>query len=229
MIIIPLNQIQAVLFDLDGTLIETDDQAVARLARWLRPLGPTRAPQIARWLMMKAESPGNALITLLDWLHLDLALMGFTDWLRRRRGVYPAPEFQLIAGVDEMLLALAEEYPLALVTTRSRYHIDQFLLRFPQLAGVFGTTIGLQDTRRLKPHPEPILLAANRLGVPVANCLMVGDTTMDVLAGRRGGAWRAGVLCGFGEQAELVQAGAHLIFDSTADLLPWLKQLTIDD
>lgn len=79
----------------------------------------------------EGRNPGNALITLLDWLHLDLPLMGFTDGLRRRRGVYPAPEFQLIAGVEEMLLALAPHYPLALVTTRSRYHIDQFLLRFP--------------------------------------------------------------------------------------------------
>ncbi len=218
MTIIPLNQIQAVLFDLDGTLIETDDQAVSRLERRLRPFLQAHAPQTARWLMMKAETPGNALITLLDWLHLDLPLMGFTDRLRRRRGVYPAPEFQLIAGVEEMLLALAPHYPLALVTTRSRYHIDQFLLRFPQLADVFTTTCGLQDTRRLKPHPEPLFLAADRLGVPITHCLMVGDTTMDVLAGRRAQAWSAAVLCGFGERAELSRAGAHFILDSTAEL-----------
>ncbi|MBK8987215.1 MAG: HAD family hydrolase [Chloroflexi bacterium] len=225
MIIVPFNQIQAVLFDLDGTLIETDDLAVAQVERWLRPLFAHRAPHIARWLMMKAETPGNALITLLDWLHLDLPLMGFTDRLRRRRGVYPAPEFVLIDGVDEMLLALAQRYPLALVTTRSRYHIDQFLLRFPQLADVFTTTCGLQDTRRLKPHPEPVYLAAARLGVPVTNCLMVGDTTADVLAARRAGAWSAAVLCGFGERGELSRAGAHVIFPSTADATPWLMKL----
>lgn len=222
MTVIPFNQIQAVLFDLDGTLIETDDQAVRRLAGRLRPFFRTHAPRLARWLMMKAETPGNALITLLDWLHLDVPLMSFTDRLRRRRGVYPAPEFHLIAGVEEMLLALAPHYPLALVTTRSRYHIDQFLLRFPQLAEVFTTTLGLQDTRRLKPSPEPVLLAAERLGVPVTRCLMVGDTAVDVLAGRRAGAWSAAVLCGFGERRELARAGAHVILDSTADLLPWL-------
>lgn len=222
MTIIPFNQIQAVLFDLDGTLIETDDRAVHHLAGRLRPFFRAHAPRLARWLMMKAETPGNALITLLDWLHLDVPLMGFTDRLRRRRGVYPAPEFHLIAGVEEMLLALAPHYPLALVTTRSRYHIDQFLLRFPQLAEVFTTTLGLQDTRRLKPSPEPVLLAAERLGLPVTRCLMVGDTAVDVLAGRRAGAWSAAVLCGFGERGELARAGAHVILDSTADLLPWL-------
>ena len=74
MTVIPFNQIQAVLFDLDGTLIETDDLAVARLAHRLRPFAGHRAPRLARWLMMKAETPGNALITLLDWLHLDLLI-----------------------------------------------------------------------------------------------------------------------------------------------------------
>jgi len=219
---IPFEQIQAVLFDLDGTLIETDDQAVARLALRLRPFFRSRTPQTARWLMMKAETPGNALITLLDWLYLDEHFMGFTDRLRRRRGVYPAPEFQLIAGVEEMLLTLAAHYPLALVTTRSRYHVDQFLLRFPRLAEVFSTTLGLQDTRRLKPSPEPVLLAASRLNVPAAHCLMVGDTTVDVLSARRAGAWSTAVLCGFGERAELLRAGAHLILNSTADLTPLL-------
>ena len=63
---IPFHQIEAVLFDLDGTLINTDDQAVARLERRLRPFLHHRAPRTARWLMMRAETPGNLFITLLD-------------------------------------------------------------------------------------------------------------------------------------------------------------------
>ncbi len=215
---IPFDTLQAVLFDLDGTLIETDDMAVARLESRLRPLFGPRAASVARWSLMKAETPGNSLITLLDWLNLDERLMGYTDRLRRRRGVYPAPEFQLINGVAEMLPIVAARYPVALVTTRSRYHVDHFLRRFPDLAHLFTTTIGLQDTRRLKPHPAPVLLAAKRLGVPVGNCLMVGDTTADVLSARRAGAWSTAVLCGFGERPELERAGAHLILDSTAEV-----------
>jgi phosphoglycolate phosphatase-like HAD superfamily hydrolase len=49
--------------------------------------------------------------------------------------------------------------------------------------------------------------------------VMVGDTPVDVLSGRRAGAWTIGVLCGFGEEAELWRAGAHLVLPSTADLL----------
>jgi phosphoglycolate phosphatase len=51
---------------------------------------------------------------------------------------------------------------------------------------------------------------------------MVGDTTLDVRAGVAAGAQTVGVLCGFGEQHELERAGAHLVLDSTADLLDHL-------
>jgi phosphoglycolate phosphatase len=215
---VPFDQIQAILFDLDGTLINTDDNAVARLTVKLRPFLRRHSPRIARWLMMKAETPGNALITLLDILHLDEPLMGATDKLRRRRGVYAAHEFSLIPGVDELLVSLQNRYKVALVTTRSRFHIEAFLQQFPAETAVFGTTCGLQDTRRLKPHPAPVRLAAQRLGVPVEKCVMVGDTAVDVKSARRAGTWSIGVLCGFGEPKELARAGAHLVLDSTADL-----------
>jgi len=77
---------------------------------------------------------------------------------------------------------------------------------------------GSQDTRRLKPHPSPIQEAARRLNLPTSACLMIGDTSVDMHAARRAGAWRIGVLCGFGQEAELRRAGAQAILASTADL-----------
>ncbi|RMG97178.1 MAG: HAD family hydrolase, partial [Chloroflexi bacterium] len=98
----------------------------------------------------------------------------------------------------------------------------RFLEQFPQIGQHIEVTCGLQDTRRLKPHPSPVLLAAKRLNLPPDACLMVGDTTVDIRAARSAGAWSAGVLCGFGEQEELEKAGAHLILPSTADLHHYL-------
>lgn len=213
-----LPHLEAILFDLDGTLIMIDDQVVVRLAQRLRPWLGRHAYQMAHWLFMQSEAPGNALVTLLDALGVDEALMDFTDRLRRRRGVYPDHEFVLLPGVERMILALRERYRLAVVTARSRYHVERFLQRFPRMAAAMDTTCGLQDTRRLKPHPEPLLLVAERLTIPVDRCLMVGDTTVDVRAARRAGAWSAAVLCGFGRRAELERAGAHVILESTADL-----------
>lgn len=216
------ENIEAILFDLDGTLVETDDMAVARLARRIRPILRDRSEWLARWLLMKAETPGNLFVTGLDALGLDERMMWLTDRLRRRRGVYPAYEFRLVEGVEKLVEGLKDRYQIALVTSRSRYHIDQFSSRFPDIGSAFVTTCGLQDTRRLKPHPAPIQLAAERLKVSVANCVMVGDTTVDVQAARRAGAWSAAVLCGFGERRELERAGAHVVVDSTADLLALL-------
>lgn len=216
---IPFEHIEAIFFDLDGTLVDTDNAAVDKWSRYLRPLFRHRAHNLARRLLMWVETPGNMLITFLDWLNLDRPLMGFTDWLRRRRGLHPVHEFQLIPGVAEAILALAPYYQLVLVTTRSRYHIEQFLQRFPDIAPAFQVTCGLQDTRRLKPSPAPVLFAAARLGLPVEKCVMVGDTTVDVLSARRAGAWSVGVLCGFGERDELKKCGAHLILESTAELV----------
>ena len=132
--------------------------------------------------------------------------------------MFPAAEFRLIDGVEGLITSLQKSYRLGIVTTRSRYHIEQFKLLFPSIAGAFEVTIGLQDTEWLKPNPQPVYLAAEKLGIPVENCLMVGDTTVDVKAGRRAGAWTVGVLCGFGQRAELERAGAHLIIDSTPEL-----------
>jgi phosphoglycolate phosphatase-like HAD superfamily hydrolase len=221
---LPTDQIEAILFDLDGTLLDTDNQAVAKLAKRLRPFFGQRAHATARRLLMKAESPGNALITLLDMVGLDEPLMTFTNRLRRRRGVYPAHQFELIPGVEAMIMALKQAgYKLGIVTTRSRYHIDRFLVQFPEIGNVMDASCGLQDTRRLKPHPTPVLLAAKRLGVPPERCLMVGDTTVDVTSARRAGSWSAAVLCGFGEKDELEQAGAHIVLESTADLRQLFK------
>ena len=216
------ENVEAILFDLDGTLVETDDMAVSRLARRIRPFLRHRSEWLARWLLMKAETPGNLFITGLDVLGLDERVMGLTDRLRRRRGVYPAYDFHLVGGVEKLIQSLKDRYKIGLVTSRSRYHIDQFLSMFPDIAPAFTTTCGLQDTRRLKPHPAPIRLAAERLNVAIENCVMVGDTTVDVRAARRAGAWSAAVLCGFGERQELERAGAHVVLDSTADLHPLL-------
>jgi phosphoglycolate phosphatase-like HAD superfamily hydrolase len=213
------GRIEAIFFDLDGTLIDTDDVRVEQLSGCLIPLVGNRANKLARWLLMKSETPGNFLVTVLDKLGLDVPLMTITDRLRRRRGVYPADEFRLIEGVEELLNALRGRYRLAIVTTRSRYHIEHFLKRFPTVGGLFEATIGLQDTERLKPNPQPVYLAARKVGVPLERCLMVGDTPVDVKAGRRAGAWTAGVLCGFGQREELEHAGAHVILETTADLL----------
>lgn len=211
------DAVDALLFDLDGTLMDTDDQTVERIALRLQRWHVPRPYRLARQLLMLAETPANAFLTVLDVLGMDAALMKLTDRLRRLRGLSTQPDFWIIDGVGEMLAALEGTYRLGVVTTRGRRDAEGFL-RQHALGHYFEVVVTRESTWRLKPHPAPIRHAAQRLGVPIDRCAMVGDTTVDVRSARRAGAWAVAVLCGFGEQEELERAGAHVVLEHIARL-----------
>jgi len=225
--VLDTTRVRAVLFDMDGTLADTDDAYIASVARLIRPihfLFPDRNPaRFLRWGLMQAETPLNWLMTVPDQLNLDAPLAAVTDGLHRLRGHGSPKQFLMIDGARSMLDALAARYPLALVTSRDRRGVEAFLDQF-DLRGCFKLVVSALTASRIKPHPAPVLYAAERLGVPVANCVMVGDTTVDIHAGRRAGAQTVGVLCGFGERAELERAGANLILEKTPLLADVLEQ-----
>ncbi|MBN1177583.1 MAG: HAD family hydrolase [Anaerolineae bacterium] len=209
------SSIDAFLFDLDGTLLDSDDQSVRSLARRIRFLRDPHST--ARRLVMAAETPGNALMTLVDILGLDGPLMGFTNRLHHWRGLRSPSNFLMVPETAPALHALARRYRLAVVTTRGRRHAAAFLAQF-DLTPLFEVLVTRESTWRLKPHPAPVRHAAQALGLPPERCAMVGDTTVDVRSARRAGAWAVAVLCGFGGQRELERAGAHLILPSPAHL-----------
>lgn len=211
---IPLDAIQVWCFDLDGTLMDSDDAAVEALAHKLRFLGEARAHVIARRMVMFSETPANSLMTLMDVVGLDAVLFGARQVLQGPL----EPTLRLVEGVTPALRHLHGLARLAVVTTRSRRDALAFL-RQHDLEDLFELVVTQETTRRLKPHPEPVLYAAQHFNAPPEACVMVGDTTMDVLSARRAGAWAVAVLCGFGEPRELDRAGAHLVLASPADLL----------
>jgi HAD superfamily hydrolase (TIGR01509 family) len=231
----PLDRslVRALCFDIDGTLADTDDHIVARLAALLDavPLvSGRRAERLARQAVMAAETPVHAAYAKLDELGLDVPLSALHERLRaiRRRAADPAharnPQaidevpHEMIAGVKEMIVALARRYPMCSISTGGAPRVDRFLRQY----GVrehFVAVVGAQTTRRMKPHPEPLLFAAAAMGVAPQDCLMIGDTTIDIRTGVSAGAQTVGVLCGFGTERELRAAGAHLILRTTSDLL----------
>ncbi|GAB4527863.1 MAG: HAD family phosphatase [Anaerolineae bacterium] len=212
--------IEAILFDLDGTLMDTDDQAVASLARRLAPLSSLfhlSPDALARRIVMWAETPGNALMAFFDLLGLDDNVFAIGDTLRGWRGLRGGPDFPLIPGVEEALHTLSHRYRLVIVTTRGRRDAEAFLAQHG-LSSLFELVVTRESTRRLKPHPEPILFAARSLSVPPDRCVMVGDTTADIRSARAAGAWAVAILTGFGERDELERAGAHLVLQSVASM-----------
>lgn len=211
------DTVEAVLFDLDGTLMDTDDQQVEKLARRLERLRWRQPRRTARRVVMAIETPANTVMTGIDVLGLDAPLRLFYDRLCTWRGWRTQAHFLIIDGVQGMLADLHERYRLAVVTTRSRPDAEAFLDQY-DLRHLFETIVTSESTFRLKPHPAPVRYAAQHLGVPVERSVMVGDTTVDVKSGRRAGARTVAVLCGFGERPELERAGADVVLEHTAQL-----------
>jgi len=220
-----LREIQAVLFDLDGTLFETDNRWAAMLADRLRPLERVcpfiHAERLARRIVMSLEMPSNYVISLIEHLGIDTNILGLADRLRRSKGLATREEVDLVDGTEELLEALWPRFRLAVVTTRARAQAYELLER-AGLGRFFSVVVTRQDVLRMKPHPEPVLKAARQLGVPSTACVMVGDTPMDVKAARRAGAIAVAVLTGFGSREELARSRPDMMLERASALLAYL-------
>lgn len=220
-----VSRIRAICFDVDGTLSDTDDILQGRFVRLLKPFHPLfprhDLPTMARRLVMSLEAPANFLISIPDLLGLDRILFALFDQFARINHSKPG-KFLLIPGVKEMLEELASRYPLAVVSARDEHTTRRFLDQFG-LTPLFSCIATSQTCRHTKPFPDPILWAADQMGVSPEACLMVGDTTVDIRAGRAANAQTVGVLCGFGEREELQKHQADMVLSTTSELVKVLE------
>jgi N-acetyl-D-muramate 6-phosphate phosphatase len=211
-----VERVRALCFDVDGTLSDTDDLFAQRVSPYLPSFLFRDPAHSARRLVMWIESPGNALISLAHSLGVVDEMAAFVNWMYRHRKIQTM-EFLLVPGVDEMLSLLKGRYPMAVVSVRDERGTMAFLEEFG-LVKYFDVIITAFSTKRTKPYPDPILLAAQKMDVPPEACLMIGDTTVDIRAGKAARAQTVGVLCGFGEETELRKMGADLILEATPNL-----------
>ena len=223
-----IARIRALCFDVDGTLRDTDDQFVLKICRWLKPVGfvfPNRDPRpLARKFVMASETPANILFGLPDRLGVDSQLARISDFLYRLGlGKHPEP-FLLVPNVVEMLQQLRPHFPMSIVSARSARTTGIFLKQY-DLEGYFNQVATAFTCRHTKPYPDPIQWAAAQMGFPPQACLMIGDTTVDIRAGKAAGAQTVGVLCGFGTENELRAAGADLILETTSELVQVFSKL----
>ena len=211
-----LPRIQALCFDVDGTLGDTHDLYKEKARRFFPKLLFGDPDHAARRFVMWAEAPGNALLGLADTLGIDDEMVAVIDWMSRRRH-QSAKKFLLVPGVDGMLAQLKGRHPMSVVSARDEKGTMRFLEQF-DLVKYFDAIVTGLSAEHTKPYPDPILFAAKRMGVKPDACLMIGDTTVDMRAGKSAGAQAVGVLCGFGEKDELLRFGADLILETTSDL-----------
>jgi N-acetyl-D-muramate 6-phosphate phosphatase len=225
---IDVSRVRAVLFDVDGTLSNTDDHMVDRVSRVLEPVSwvfkNKDSQSFARWLVMAMETPANFIYGLADKVGLDGPLSRIYDLISRRSRTSKTKHdcFWIIPGIKEMLAELTKTYPMGVVSARDALTTRHFLEHF-DLLPYFKVIVTSQTCKHTKPYPDPVVYAAEELGLDPEDCLMVGDTIVDVHAGKSAGAQTVAVLCGFGTQRELQRAGADMLLERTPDLTEILR------
>ena len=176
------GSVAGVLFDLDGTLIDTFDLYLESYRRALEPYLGYR-PEIGE---IAARGPASERRFLDEWLGAERGAECHAAMCRHYQELHGALGEGPYDGVREMLAALrAAGYPLGIVTGKGRraWEVTESALGL----GPFGVVVTDDDVSAPKPDPEGLLAAARALGMDPAALLYVGDSTGDLRAGRAAG------------------------------------------
>jgi len=216
----------ALLFDLDGTLVDSVYQHVLAWRTALEAAGldlPTW--RIHRRVGMSAGLMVNALAREMG--REFSAQEGAALQAAHARAFRElAPHVRPLPGAIALLHELSERgVPWAIATSGSRSTAGPNLgkLEVPPSVPV----ITRDEVPFAKPDPDLFLAAAARLGVAITNCVVVGDSVWDMLAARRAGALGVGLLSGGYSRQEHVEVGAYRVFDDPEALRVHLDELGI--
>lgn len=223
------RSIEAVLFDLDGTLLDTVGDITVALNRSLDEemgVGPLPAETVrqligkgARVLIARALEWAGRRGSDIDVEAVYVAFQKhYADLYRHAQAMASVYD-----GVRETLGALSTAgFKLGVVTNKNRA-IAVDALRHAGLMGFFGVVVGGDTCATRKPDAAPILYACRELRLAPAKTLMVGDSINDVLAARAAGVTIVCVPYGYNEGADVSALPCDAFIDSLADLLPLLE------
>ncbi|MDR1712624.1 MAG: HAD-IA family hydrolase [Coriobacteriales bacterium] len=200
----PVPDLDAILFDLDGTLIDTKGLILRSFRHATRTVLDRVIPDDV--LMDMVGIPLRDQMEKLSPEHADELTATYREHNHRLHDEL----IRGFAGVAETLEQLAAAGLRLGVVTSKRNALAQRGLDCFDLGGYFELLIGSDDTSRHKPLPDPLLLAASRLSVEPARCAYVGDSPYDMQAARAAGMLAVAALWGMFERQRLLAAGAQL-------------------
>ncbi len=185
------NEIQAILFDIDGTLLDTTEFIFQAYEHTL---------QLYNLPVFPREKLSNVMGQSLESIYQRLAPQYTPELLCEVHRTFQEAHLDLsfpFEGVEEILRTLHKnKIKMAAITTRSR-RTSAKTLEGAGIAHYFDVIISGEDVKKIKPDPEPLLLALRKLHVKPQNAVMIGDTDADILAGKNAGTHTIGVTYGF--------------------------------
>ncbi|MED0701050.1 MULTISPECIES: pyrophosphatase PpaX [Aeribacillus] len=205
--------IDTVLFDLDGTLINTNELIIESFLHTLNYYYPGKYQRedILPFI-------GPPLIDTFQRINPEKA----EEMVRRYREFNHAQHDLLVKEYDhvhETVRALKEKgLKLGIVTTKIRDTV-MMGLKLTKMDSFFDAIITLDDVQHAKPHPEPVLSALKLLGSEPSNALMVGDNLHDIEAGKNAGTLTAGVAWSIKGREYIESLKPDFVLDKMSDLL----------
>lgn len=206
---------RTVLFDLDGTLIDSVDLIIDSYQHTFRVHG---APILSREEILAGM--GTPLRVVFGNMTSDSEQIA--EWIATYREFNLAHHDTMVTaypGAVAMVRKVKRSgHRVGLVTSKNRAGAERGLA----LVGLEGTMeiiVGADDVVQAKPHPEPVQKALTGLGMPAETAIFVGDSQHDIHSGRGAGAWTAGVTWGPFDRAHLEMAAPDFYCDTPDDLL----------
>ena len=208
---------QAVLFDLDGTLIDTAADFVRIIQKMCRE---ENRDVVEAALIRTQVSEGARAMVKLVYPELDVTNPVFLAHRQRFLDIYGediAVDTDLFEGMYPLLDVLeAKQIPWGIVTNKPRW-LSEALLKALNLTERCAVLVCPEDVRHTKPDPEPMFLAAKQINVPAEACIYVGDHPRDIDAGRHAGMYT--ILAAYG----------YLPLEHKDDLTAWQADCIVND
>jgi HAD superfamily hydrolase (TIGR01509 family) len=208
--------IEGVLFDWDGTLIDSYHADTSAYLAMFKEMG-------IAWGLEELEKYYSP-----NWYQVyraaGLPRNRWDDADRSWRAHYAHHRPKLMAGARRVLARLRASHHLGLVTSGDRDRVTRQLREF-RLTRFFSARVCSGDTLRKKPHPEPLRLALRKMELNRTACIYVGDAPQDVEMARRAGVRAIGVLGPFPTEKRLRAARPEFLIESIEELPDVLKRL----
>ncbi len=197
-----------ILFDLDGTLIDSTEAILDGFYHTFERFGQNPPPKENILALI-----GHPLDFMFAHLGIKKNVEKYVQTYKERYRIISKQKTTLLPQAKEAIAEAAQFATLGIVTTKTGLYSKELMEHF-SLMHYFGCLIGREDVINPKPHPEPIFKAMHRLKAHPEHTWMIGDTCLDMEAANAAGIASIALKCGYGKPLQLFRCAKRVVFNA---------------